>query len=59
MGRKRTSKKRDLKLSVDGDLIDILIELDVNKSALFTEAARKKIEELSKEKEKKRKKGQK
>ncbi|MEK5234091.1 hypothetical protein MHB42_20595 [Lysinibacillus sp. FSL K6-0232] len=46
MGRKRTGNKRDVKLSVDNDLLDKLIELKVNKSALFTEAALKRLEEI-------------
>jgi len=49
MGRKRTSTKRDVKLSVDEDLLDRLIELKINKSVLFTEAAMQKLEELEKE----------
>lgn len=52
MGRKRTSNKRDVKLSVDNDLLDKLIEFKINKSVLFTEAAEKKLEELEKIKEK-------
>lgn len=51
VGRKRTSNKRDVKLSVDNDLLDKLIELKVNKSVLFTEAAIKKLEELEETKE--------
>lgn len=46
MGRKRSSNKRDVKLSVDKDLLEILIELNVNKSLLFTEAAIKKIQDI-------------
>jgi len=46
MGRKRTSTKRDVKLSVDEDLLDKLIELKINKSVLFTEAALAKLAEL-------------
>lgn len=52
MGRKRTGNKRDVKLSVDNDLLDKLIELKINKSVLFTEAAEKKLEELEKIKKK-------
>jgi len=52
MGRKRTSNKRDVKLSVDEDLLDRLIELKINKSVLFTEAAMRKLEELEEKKEK-------
>jgi len=57
MGRKRSSKKRDVKLSVDEDLLDRLIELNINKSVLFTEAAMRKLEELEKEKGKIEQKG--
>ncbi|PJO44068.1 hypothetical protein [Lysinibacillus xylanilyticus] len=57
MGRKRTSTKRDVKLSVDESLLDKLIELNVNKSVLFTEAAMRKLEDLEKEKGKNEKKG--
>lgn len=50
MGRKRKdNKKRDLKLSVDGDLIDRLNERKINKSALFTDAAVKELEKYEKE----------
>lgn len=52
MGRKRTGNKRDVKLSVDNDLLDKLIELKINKSVLFTEAAEKKLAELEEEREK-------
>lgn len=52
MGRKRTSTKRDVKLKVDEALLDKLIELKINKSALFTDAALKKLEELEEEKKK-------
>lgn len=52
VGRKRTSTKRDVKLKVDEELLDKLIELKVNKSALFTDAALQKLEELEKEKKK-------
>lgn len=57
MGRKRTSTKRDVKLSVDEDLLDRLIDLKINKSVLFTEAAMRKLAELEKEKGKNVKKG--
>lgn len=52
MGRKRTSAKRDVKLKVDEALLDKLIELKINKSALFTDAALKKLEELEEKKKK-------
>lgn len=57
MGRKRTSTKRDVKLSVDEDLLNRLIELKINKSVLFTEAAMQKLEELEKVNGKYEKKG--
>lgn len=52
MGRKRTSKKRDVKLSVDESLLDKLVELKINKSVLFTEAAMKKLEEIEEDRKK-------
>ena len=53
VGRKRTSVKRDLKLWVDGKLIDDLNHYKENKSELFSKAAEKRIEELKKEDEQK------
>ena len=53
VGRKRTSVKRDLRLSVDGKIIDDLNYYKENKSKLFSEAAEKRIEELKKEFEQK------
>jgi len=53
MGRKRTSTKRDLKLSVDEKIIDELNFFKENKSELFTMAAIKRLELLRKEKEQK------
>lgn len=52
MGRKRTSTKRDLKLSVDGKIIDDLNYYKENKSKLFTDAAIKKLDELNKSEQK-------
>lgn len=52
VGRKRTSVKRDLKLSVDEKIIDDLNHYKENKSKLFSEAAVKRIEELKKEEQK-------
>lgn len=53
MGRRpKNNVKKGVKLSVDEALLDKLIEFKVNKSALFTDAALKKIEELEKEKKK-------
>lgn len=54
MGRKRTSNKTNMMLSVDKDLLKRLKELEINRSLLFTEAAEKllsELEEKSKEKE--------
>lgn len=52
MGRKRTSKKQQISVSVDKDIIDRLRELDVNRSILFTEAALKLLEEIEKKNQK-------
>ena len=49
MGRKRTSKKKNYTISIDKDLMDKLKELEVNRSLLFTDAAKeylRKIEEI-------------
>lgn len=46
MGRKRTSKKTKLLLSVDKELLDKLKELEVNRSLLFTQAAKQYLLEL-------------
>jgi len=40
MGRKRTSNKRKVMISVDADLVDQLDEHNVNRSKLFTVAAK-------------------
>lgn len=48
MGRKRTRVKRDLKLYVDDELIEQLNFLKVNKSVLFTNAAKEIIEKMEK-----------
>lgn len=45
MGRKRTSNKRDMTIYVDKDLIKRLKDLELNASAIFTEAALAKLEE--------------
>lgn len=45
VGRKRTSNKKDMTIYVDKDLIKRLKELELNASAIFTEAALKKLEE--------------
>lgn len=52
LGRKRTSKKRDLTLSVDREIIDDLNKYEENKSKLFTDAAIIRLKEL-KEREQK------
>lgn len=55
MGRKRTSKKRDLKLSVDGEIIDELNYYKENKSKLFTDAAIVRLKELNEKEQKEQK----
>jgi post-segregation antitoxin (ccd killing protein) len=55
MGRKRTSKKTKMLLSVDKDLLDRLKDLEVNRSLLFTEAAEKYLSELGEKSEKNKK----
>lgn len=45
MGRKRTSNKKDLMLYVDKDIIKKLKELELNASAIFTDAALEKLKE--------------
>lgn len=39
MGRKRTSKKKKVLISVDEEIYDRLVEWKVNRSVLFTKAA--------------------
>lgn len=41
LGRKRTSKKKNYVISIDYDLMEKLKELEVNRSLLFTDAAKK------------------
>lgn len=48
MGRKRTSNKKDMTLYVDKDLIKRLKELEINASAIFTEAALAVLKEFDK-----------
>lgn len=48
MGRKRTSKKKKVLVSVDKEIYEKLLEWNVNRSLLFTDAALKIIEELEK-----------
>lgn len=48
MGRKRTSNKERILISVDKDILNWLKENDINRSILFTEAAEKKLEEYKK-----------
>lgn len=45
VGRKRTSNKKDMTIYVDKDLIKRLKELELNASAIFTEAALAKLKE--------------
>lgn len=52
MGRKRTSTKRSLKLSVDGKIIDELNYYKENKSKLFSDAAEKRLKELNEKEQK-------
>lgn len=48
MGRKRTSTRKKLTLSIERELLEKLKEWEVNKSLLFTEAAKKMLEEMEK-----------
>lgn len=45
MGRKRTSNKKDLTLWIEEEIIEKLKLYEANKSLLFTDAAKKFIEE--------------
>lgn len=49
MGRKRTSNKEQISISVDKDLIKKLRELEVDRSLIFTNAAKEYLENLEKE----------
>lgn len=53
MGRKRTSNKTNMMLSVDKDLLKRLKDLEVNRSLLFTQAAEQYLSELEKKSDKK------
>lgn len=44
MGRKRTSNKKALNLYIDKDIIEDLKKLELNPSAIFTDAAKKELE---------------
>jgi len=46
MGRKRTSNKAKVLVSVDKELIDKLRELNCNRSVLFTDAATQYIKDF-------------
>lgn len=46
VGRKRTSNKKDMTIYVDKDLIKRLKDLELNASAIFTEAALEKLREF-------------
>ena len=49
MGRKRTSKKKKVLVSVDVEIYEKLIEWKINRSVLFTDAALELLEKLEKE----------
>lgn len=49
MGRKRTSKKKKVLISVDEEIYDRLVEWKVNRSVLFTHAALEYLVNLEKE----------
>lgn len=51
MGRKRTSKKKKVLVSVDYEIYEKLVELGKNRSVLFTDAAIEYIEKVAKEEE--------
>lgn len=48
MGRKRTSKKKKVLVSVDIDIYEKLVDLGKNRSVLFTDAALEYIEKVAK-----------
>lgn len=48
MGRKRTSNKKDINLYVDKDIIERLKKLELNASAIFTDAALKELKKYEK-----------
>ena len=50
MGRKRTSKKKKVLISVDVEIYEKLVEWKVNRSVLFTNAAIELLKELESEK---------
>lgn len=52
MGRKRTSKKKKVLVSIDENIYEKLVELGKNRSVLFTDAALEYIENVKKEQEK-------
>ena len=49
VGRKRTSKKKKVLVSVDEDIYLKLVEWKVNRSVLFTDAALELLDKLEKE----------
>lgn len=51
MGRKRTSKKKKVLVSIDEDIYDRLVELGKNRSVLFTDAALEYIAKVKKDQE--------
>lgn len=46
MGRNRTSTKKDLTLWIDEEIIERLKEYEINKSMLFTDAAKQFLDEM-------------
>lgn len=49
MGRKRTSKKKKVLISVDEEIYEKLVEWKINRSVLFTEAALELLEKIEKD----------
>ncbi|MGE7839137.1 type II toxin-antitoxin system CcdA family antitoxin [Viridibacillus arvi] len=46
MGRKQTSNKERIMVTIDKDILEKLKELDISRSVLLTDAAKKLIQEL-------------
>ena len=46
MGRKRTSNKERILVSIDKDLLNLLKKYDINRSILFTQAAQEKLKDI-------------
>jgi len=51
LGRKRTSKKKKVLVSIDIEIYEKLVEFGKSRSVLFTNAALEYIEKVEKEKE--------